>query len=187
MAFGDRMRKTTKTLYDKDQISRLILRAQQVLPLFCVLWLLSACTPLVAQGSEKGSVFTEPKETLIVITPTPGLDSAAVECTPLPEGMTLKVVPISSDQVRIEAQGLQPGENIKVVLENILPDWSGGVNEITFEPSSPVSEDGTFIYERGDLEPLPGTPSYIWEVKIFHVRGVACELVELQTNEGANE
>ena len=38
-----------------------------------------------------------------------------------------------------------------MVLESVLPEWSDGVNEITFEPASPIGEDGTYVYERGDL------------------------------------
>ena len=177
------MRRATKTLARLHPISLHRPRAWNVLSIVSLWWLLSACGPQNLIGSAGGfwnTVRTPPRQTLIVVNPTPEMVSVPDNCTALPEDMILRVVPITSTRVRIEAEGLQPGESIKVELENDVPDWTHAANFMTFEPSSPIGEDGTFIYERGHLEPLPEIPSYRWIVRVFHARGVACESVELQ-------
>lgn len=137
--------------------------------LLCLPWILSACSSMTE--------LSQPKETLAVVVPTPVGASATIECSPLPKDMTLNLVQLDYNKIRIQVTGLQPRENIKLVIERDVPDDR---DILTTEPVTPVGEDGIFEFVRGSLEPLPGITPNRWLVKVVHARGVACGWVSLE-------
>jgi hypothetical protein len=106
---------------------------------------------------------------------TPGPTPTEPACTPLPEDMTLQVETSPYGIVRVEVEGLLPGERLLLLLT-----LNRGTHTTTTEVRyfAPVGEDrhyewandfGMEMVQEGREEPWRG------EVKIVHSRGVACE------------
>lgn len=115
-----------------------------------------------------------PEVTTIVTTPVPS--STPVSCTPLLEGMTLQVDPVSSVEVQVELEGLQSEEQL-IFLFTTEVSGRGGA-EIEFRPLEMVDASGHYSYSQR-LRPIPGSITNHWEIKVIHARGVACTEVTL--------
>jgi hypothetical protein len=103
-------------------------------------------------------------------TPTP-------ECTPLPEGMTLSVIPMSSTTAQLNLSGLQPGETLAFVFYTEIDGNSSRI-EIPSLPT-PVNEKGQLEFLADGLHPLAGATTNHWNIQVVHSRGVACAEVTL--------
>ncbi|MCB9418958.1 MAG: hypothetical protein H6667_04100 [Ardenticatenaceae bacterium] len=109
---------------------------------------------------------------LEITTPEPSPTPAI--CTPLPEGMTFTVTPISDTAVTLELTGLQPGESLHFIFS-----WQGGTetSEIELYDLPPVGSDGRFT-DTINLQPAEAG-AHTWQIKAIHTRGVACTEITL--------
>lgn len=123
-------------------------------------------------------VLMEDGVSLRITTPEPSPTPAV--CTPLPEGMTLTVTPLTDTQISLELSGLQPGETLHIIYR-----WEDFENTSQIESYGmpPVGEDGRY---SETIEPqLTGEGPYTWHIKVIHGRGVACTEITLPPEETA--
>ena len=142
----------------------------------CILWLGVGCQNTVADSSTSTQISTPDPPVVITKTisdeiipsPTPFI------CTPLPEGMTLELIPLSSTLVEIVVQGLQSNEEITVVFAAQSP----GHGKIMEDRGILIGPDGRYSSQE-TLSPIPKSDENHWEVSVIHTRGVACAEVTL--------
>ena len=94
-------------------------------------------------------------------------------CTPLPDGMTLMVEPISTDRAQVQLNGLQPGESLTVLF--VAKPTATQSSELEIMLPGAVESDGSFIYQERGLSILSDAEENTWTVKVIHARGVACQ------------
>lgn len=144
-----------------------------------IVWLLVACQPPSVGGATRAVELVKTKRSEVSVTkevvPAPPLPTPA-GCTPLPEGMALRAEPLSSTEVLVEIEGLQPGEEPLLIFHAESPGYEHQ-NEV--RPVQPVGSDGRFELKERGLEPLPGSLTNRWTIKVVHARGVACTEVTL--------
>jgi hypothetical protein len=144
----------------------------------CIVWLGVGCQNTAADSSTPAQTSTPDSPVItktisdeIIPSPTP------FTCTPLPEGMTLDLNPVSSTLVEIVAQGLQPGEEITVVFTAKSP----GHGKMIEDRGILIGSDGRYSSQE-ILNPIPRSDENHWEVSVIHSRGVACAEVTLLSN-----
>ncbi|RMG95823.1 MAG: hypothetical protein D6706_11300 [Chloroflexi bacterium] len=144
---------------------------QHYLKIILVIWLLTACQSATTSAADQPAVEVN----RIVVTTEP--DPTPAVCTPLPEGMTLRVEALSETEARVGIEGLQPGEEpILLFTRKVL---TRGVSRIESQPVTPVGSDGRFIHIQPGLYRLPESEENRWQVMVIHSRGVACDEVVL--------
>jgi len=144
-----------------------------LLPLLFIVGMLAACKPSSsnADSSQETSLAAPVAVTRSVITTLP--NSTPAICTPLPEGMTLDVMPTSATEVKVELTGLHYGETITLLFTRNVPE---GVYEMEAQSVATVEPNGRFIYYQAGF---PAEGNNTWQVKVIHMRGVACAEVKL--------
>ncbi len=145
------------------------------------IWLLTALTlagPACGCAPDL-AVPTHPTPQAIQVTvevvQTP-MDATPSACTPLPAGMRVVATVLSATSLRLEVEGLRPGEKPVLVFVTGDFDHTRQVEEI---PTVAVGPDGRFAAEVEGLRALPGSTENRWQIKVLHARGVACAEVML--------
>lgn len=117
--------------------------------------------------------------------------STPLPCTSLPEGMVLRVEPLSPAEaqdesgdrsrdplvppspptrlpagVRVEIEGLQPGERPRLIFHA----KSGGYHHYEIQAAQPAGSDGRLTVKENRVRPLGGQET-MWQIKVVHARG----------------
>lgn len=117
-----------------------------------------------------------PTPTIGLLTQRAQMDNPGV-CTDLPEGMEMSVTPLSATVVRVDLQGMLPGEQLNFIY--VAQSTSEHERRFSDWPYDRVKEDGTFSLRVDGLKPADGNTSNIWIIKVVHARGVACQEITL--------
>lgn len=138
-------------------------------------------------------------EVPILMSPTP------LPCTSLPEGVVLRVEPLSPAEAQALAEArdelkdrprsplapppppTRPPAGVRVEIEGLQPGErprlifhakSGGLHHYEVQPAQPAGSDGRLVVRENRVRPLGGQET-TWEIKVVHARGVACTDVTL--------
>jgi len=99
---------------------------------------------------------------------TPGPTETPVACTPMPPGMSLRLIPTSEFSFQLEAAGLLATENLTVIISGSTP--ARGSRDMRSYLDHGVV-DGRFS-DQFNLRSGADIPN--WEAQLIHARGVAC-------------
>jgi Tol biopolymer transport system component len=99
---------------------------------------------------------------------TPGPTETPVACTPMPPGMSLRLIPTSEFSFQLEAAGLLATENLTVIISGSAP--ARGSRDMRSYLDHGVV-DGRFS-DQFNLRSGADIPN--WEAQLIHARGVAC-------------
>lgn len=128
-------------------------------------------TEFVHEIAQFRPVQTDEGVTLQITTPEPSPTPAV--CSPLPEGLTFTVTPISDAGVTMELTGLQPGEEPYLIFIQDRPDGEYRAEEWGMEPAD---ENGRFFYKT-NLSSSYENPD--WQIKVIHAHGVVCTEIKM--------
>ncbi len=145
-----------------------------ILALAFLVSLQSACSLQIAGADGQQSLTPVPTVKVAVEVVTPGSSPTPVICTSLSTGVTLSAKPVSSTSLQLEMSGLQPGENLTLILR---AQSDGHSVQMEAHPVQTTGPDGRFVYVVNGLSSPPGTKH--WTIQIVHSRGVACTEVDL--------
>ncbi len=118
----------------------------------------AAATPLVVTR-----VVVEVTRVVGTAEPSP----TPAECTPLPEGMMVEIIPTAENSFILEITGLQEHEELIIIISGQTAVNSA---EITFQPIADSVVDGRYT----DHVNLSSYEIPHWQGKVIHARGVAC-------------
>lgn len=119
--------------------------------------------PAAATPFEVTRVVVEVTRVVGTAEPSP----TPAECTPLPEGMTVEIIPIAAKSFTLEITGLQEHEELIIMIGGQTAVDSV---EITFQPIADSVVDGRYT----DHVNLSSYEIPHWQGKVIHARGVAC-------------
>lgn len=119
--------------------------------------------PAAATPFEVTRVVVEVTRVVGTAEPSP----TPAECTPLPEGMTVEIIPTAAKSFTLEITGLQEHEELIIMIGGQTAVDSV---EITFQPIADSVVDGRYT----DHVNLSSYEIPHWQGKVIHARGVAC-------------
>lgn len=132
--------------------------------------LTSSSTTVPAASITRSPTHTPvPFEEVAAEVQTPRPSATPAICTPLPEGMHLRIVPESKTAFILELSGFEAGESLVFLLAG---EAEGYGTQLETRPVDRVGSSGKYRSEKFDLGHY--SPVVEWRGKVVHSQGVAC-------------